>query len=80
MVEAANLPKDLALGLPVVHVTGKTEVCIENYRGILEYTDSLVRVQTKCGQLRFTGKHLQIAYYRNDEMKITGRIMAMEYV
>ena len=56
MAEAANLPKDLALGLP------------------------LVRVQTKCGQIRFTGKHLQIEYYMNDEMKITGRITAMEYV
>ena len=25
-------------------------------------------------------KHLQIEYYMNDEMKITGRITAMEYV
>ena len=80
MAEAANLPKDLALGLPVVHVTGRSEACVENYRGILEYTDSLVRVQTKCGQIRFTGKHLQIEYYMNDELKITGRITAMEYV
>lgn len=80
MAEAADVPKDLALGLPVVHIVGKMEVCVENYRGILEYTDTLVRVQTKCGQLRFLGKRLAIEYYTNDEMKITGCIRTMEYL
>ena len=42
MAEAANLPKDLALGLPVVHVTGRSEACVENYRGILEFYSCVI--------------------------------------
>lgn len=76
---AANLPKDVVLGVPIVTVTGQIEVCIENYRGIIEYTDFLIRIQSKAGQIKITGKRMQIEYYTNDEMKITGRIKSIEY-
>lgn len=79
MASAANLPKDVVLGVPIVTVTGKIEVCIENYRGIIEYTDLLIRVQSKAGQIKITGNGMQIEYYTNDEMKITGHIKAIEY-
>lgn len=66
-------------GASVITITGRNEICIENYRGILEYTDLLIRVQTKSGQIRLSGKNLQIEYYTNDEMKITGRIVQLEF-
>ena len=52
---------------------------LKNYRGIIEYTDTLIRVQTRAGQIRIQGKRLRIQYYTNDEMKITGRITSIEY-
>ncbi len=69
----------MALGMPVLTVTGQMELCLENYRGMIEYTDTLVRIQTKTGQIRITGQRLQVVYYTNDEMKITGRILSIEY-
>lgn len=79
MAIAANLPKDVAFGVPIVTMTGQMEVCIENYRGITEYTEMLIRVQSKSGQIRITGNGMQIDYYTNDEMKITGHIHSVEY-
>ncbi len=79
LASAASMPKDVVLGAAVVTIIGDQEVCIENYRGIIEYTDILIRVQTKGCQLRLMGKNLQIEYYTNDEMKITGRICSLEY-
>ena len=76
---AANMPKDVVLGASVVTVIGNGEISIENYRGILEYTGELIRVQTKKGQIQVHGKGLQIEYYLNDEMKITGKIHTLEY-
>ena len=73
--EAASM----VMGASVITITGRNEICIENYRGILEYTDLLIRVQTKSGQIRLSGKNLQIEYYTNDEMKITGRIVQLEF-
>lgn len=77
--EAASMPRDVVMGESVITITGRNEICIENYRGILEYTDLLIRVQTKSGQIRLSGKNLQIEYYTNDEMKITGRIVQLEF-
>ena len=79
MAKAADIPKDVVFGVPIVTVLGQIEICIENYRGIIEYTDLLIRVQTKIGQIKIIGKKLQIEYYTNDEMKVTGRITSIEY-
>lgn len=79
MADAANMPKDVVLGVPILTMTGQNEVSVENYRGIIEYTDLFIRIQTKIGQIKIIGKSLQIDYYTNDEMKITGRITSIEY-
>ena len=77
---AASMPKDVVMGATVVTVLGDFEVCIGNYRGITEYTEELVRVQTKGGQIRLTGRQLQVEYYTNDEMKVTGKILTLEFI
>ena len=79
MAEAASMPKDVVLGVPIVTLTGQIEVDVENYRGIIEYTDVLIRIKSKNGQIKIIGKNLEIAYYTNDEMKITGRVEKVEY-
>ena len=79
IADASGMPKDVVLGVPLVTVTGRQEACIENYRGILEYTDKLIRIQTKIGKIHVLGKGLQIEHYNNDEMKIVGRIAVIEF-
>ena len=74
-----NLPKDVIFGVPIITMKGKLEVCVENYKGIMEYTDTLIRIRSKVGQIRVTGRNMQIEYYTNDEMKITGQIKSVEY-
>ena len=79
MAEASSMPKDVVLGVPIVTIVGEFEVNIENYRGIIEYTDTMIRIKVKNGQIKITGKRLQIEYYTNDDMMITGRIEKIEY-
>ena len=79
MADAANLPKDVVLGVPILTLTGHYEVNIENYRGILEYTGQLIRVKIRSGQIRITGKALEIDYYTTTDMKITGKVEKIEY-
>lgn len=79
IANASEFPKDVLLGQPVLTVLGQMELNVENYRGMIEYTDILIRIQTKIGQIRITGKNLRVDYYTNDDMKITGRIETIEY-
>lgn len=78
--DASGMPKDVMQGAPLLTMTGQTELRIENYRGIREYTDSLILVQTKTGRIAVAGKELKIEYYTNEEMKITGMICSVEYL
>ena len=66
-----ELPKDLFFGAVILTVTGREEAIIENYKGILEYSTEV--------KLQLSGKNLKIAYYTNEEMKITGYIDQIIY-
>ena len=79
MVSAMDLPKDVIQNASVITILGRNELCIENYRGIIEYTDALIRVQTRAVQIRIQGKRLRIQYYTNDEMKVTGALSSLEF-
>ena len=79
LVESLELPKDLMYGAVLVSITGQQEVLIENYRGILEYTNNHISLQTKTCRLTIQGKQLEISYYTNQEMKITGEIKQIIY-
>ncbi len=74
IISACNIPKDAALGYPITKIVGDKELIIENYRGILEYNNELIKVVTKIGQIKIMGVNLEIEYYTNDEMKIVGKI------
>ena len=80
LVESLELPKDLMYGAVLVTVTGNSEMLVENFRGIIEYTSERIRVQTKNCQVQIQGQKLLIAYYTNEEMKITGTICQIQYL
>lgn len=73
------IPKDVCAGDVKIAITGNRELYIENYRGILEYTDQCMVLQTKNGFLKIAGKKLQIAFYTNEDMKITGILNCIEF-
>ena len=79
IAEWSEVPKDVALGMPILTVTGQTELRLENYRGIAEYTDSCVKVRTKAGLILIGGRSLQVEYYTEYEMKVSGYIRTVEY-
>ena len=79
IAENLKLPKDLALGAVTVTVSGRSEVTVENYKGILEYTSKKIVVQTNGCQVDVLGEDLLISYYTADEMKISGQISEIIY-
>ena len=79
LTKSLELPGDLMLGASIVTVTGRRDLAIENYKGIIEYTTEKVRIQTKNCQVAIEGKRLMIEYYTNEEMKITGFIQGILY-
>ncbi len=80
LVDSLSLPKDLTLGASIVTTLGNLETIIENYKGIIEYSNDTIVVQGKKMLITIKGKALSIDYYTNEDMKITGIIYSISYV
>ena len=79
LAEQLKLPKDSVLGAVIVTAIGNHEVCIENFRGILEYNDCCLKLQIRDGRLCICGKRLRIVCYNYEELKLTGCIESICY-
>lgn len=80
IMDSLQLPKDILRGDMRITLTGNREVWIENYKGILEYSEECILLQGKNGRVQFEGKRLTIDYYTNEDMKLTGRILSIKYL
>ena len=72
--DSLRLPSDLIRGDMLVSVTGRHEIFVENYKGIIEYTDCRIMLSGKSGSVLLLGKGLSVVYYTGDEMKVEGTL------
>ena len=80
MTEALDLPKEIMLNLPLISMVGREEVTIENYKGILEYGEEMVRISTAAGILRLVGKNLCLKQLSAECMVITGTVEKLDFL
>lgn len=74
-----RISEDILAQAPIVMGYGTHRFCVENYRNIIEYTQELIRIQTKTVRIHIIGKNLVIAYFRDDGMCVIGDISSIEY-
>jgi len=78
-VSALGLPRDVILGDVLISFVGRSQVNVENYRSILIYTDTLIKLQARNCKVVIHGARLKIDYYTAEEMKITGQVGSLEF-
>lgn len=60
--------------LPRLILAGGKRAMIENLTGILEFTDTCIRLLTRAGVLTITGRDLILTQIRPDALTVRGRI------
>lgn len=75
-----SLPKDMIRNETLLHMIGDTDMYIENYKGILEYSCCKIVIKGYCSKIIICGKRLSIAYYSDEDMKITGKIQDVKII
>lgn len=73
-----EIPKEVCQDIPKITSIGFEEMIIENYKGILEYEEYYVRINTSIGILDINGFNLQLEKMTGEDIKITGMIESME--
>lgn len=73
-----EIPKEIYTNIPNFIITGFEDMIIENYKGILEYEDYYVRVNTYIGIVNIHGTNLRLEKMTEDSIKIIGKIESIE--
>ncbi len=74
-----DIPKDIMMDLPKIVIVGDVQLFIENHRGIIVYTPTLIRVNTSIGELEISGLDLTLRNILSDEITVEGRVMSVAY-
>jgi len=75
-----ELPKEIVMNLPLISITGSEIVNIENYKGVIEYSEDRVRVNTTSGVLKIEGRELVLKQITAEEITVKGIITKLEYL
>jgi len=80
MADFLELPKELLCNLPRVTIIGNLQLSLENYGGIIEYSDELLRLRIRGGEIVIKGRNLVIKNFYSEEIFIEGQIKSIEYL
>ena len=76
--ELLEIPKEVYSNIPNLIITGFEELTIENYKGILEYEDYYIKINTFIGIININGVNLKLEKMTEDNLKILGKIENIE--
>jgi len=80
ITSALELPREVIMNLPLITLVGKEDMTIENYKGVLEYSEERVRISTTAGIVRIQGKKLILKHINSDSIAVVGNIMKLEFL
>lgn len=73
-----ELPKEVCSNIPKIIITGFDEIIVENFKGILEYEEFFVRINTYIGVVNVNGYGLTLENMTNDDIKVKGKIESLD--
>ena len=76
--EFLEIPKEVYSNIPNIVLTGFEEMIVENNKGILEYEDYFIKIDTDIGIINIHGFNLKLEKMTEDNLKISGKIEKIE--
>ena len=73
-----ELPQEVYSNVPKIIITGFNEMIIENYKGILEYEEFFIRINTHIGLININGYGLSLENMTDDDIKVKGKIESLD--
>ena len=73
-----ELPKEVCSNVPKMIITVFDEIIIENFKGILEYEDFFVQINTHIGIININGYNLLLENMTDDDIKVKGKIESVD--
>ncbi len=75
-----SLPKDMVINATLLHMVGKSDIFVENFKGIISYNCHEIIIKGYGIKYCICGENMTIEYYSNEDMKISGRICEVKVI
>lgn len=69
-----EMPTEIVSNEPKITMIGFNEMLIENYKGILEYEEIYIRINTHIGIININGFNLNLEQISEDDISVKGKI------
>jgi len=73
-----EFPKEIGTDNPRITIVGFNHLLIENYKGILEYEEFFIKINTHIGIININGFNLELNNLTDDDILITGKIDSID--
>lgn len=73
------MPEEVVSSVPKITIIGFNEILIENYKGILEYEEIYIRINTHIGIINISGFNLNLEQMSKDDILVTGKIDSITF-
>ena len=80
LAQFLEIPMDTAVDWPRIVMNANRNIVNQNHRGVIEYDQAIVRINTKLGEIKVSGAHLVLLSALKDEIIVEGRIGQVELV
>lgn len=74
-----EIPQDIVMDLPRITMLGNKQLLVENHKGIIEYTPSLVRIKLSQGELLIYGQMLSLGNLQAEQILVEGVVQKVNY-
>lgn len=76
--EILDIPRELDKKQPKVTIMSFDELLIENYKGIMEYEEFYIKINTEIGIINVNGFNLSLEQMTNDDIIVKGAINSID--
>lgn len=73
-----EMPREIDNKEPKITIISFDEILIENYKGILEYEEFFIKVDTEIGIININGYKLTLEQITDEDVGIKGTIKSIE--
>ncbi|HBF37250.1 MAG TPA: sporulation protein YqfC [Firmicutes bacterium] len=80
LADFLDIPLDTVIDWPRMTLSGNKNLTIINHRGVIEYDQTLVRINTRFGELKISGSGLTLVSAVKDEVVVDGKINQLEWI
>lgn len=77
--EFLEMPREIDNKEAKITIISFDEIFIENYKGILEYEEFFIKVNTEIGTISVNGYNLTLQEITSDDIGIKGTIKSIEF-